>query len=441
MTNGEINRLGEKILLSKSSPYGEDLDSLQEFRISFATPLTEVFQHITSLSTKVHRASIVAFRLKRISTIINKVHRNPQMKLSRMGDIAGIRCIFYNEREVYKFIELIKKNFQTKGRIRDYILDPKDIGYKAIHIHVVHKSSGKQIEIQVRTIAHHNWATLIEITDLLYNLRLKEIGSSSHQKFAKFHSLLSSDIDLTKSQANLIYDVLKEHNFITKLNETFRRNIGEVKRQWLSRKNTDCFHLISVKKNEVPLLESFSDFRSAEKVYFEKYKKESETEIVLTYIKKPNFQQISIAYANYILSYHTFMKDIEPIIEQLALDSLAEKKISKFKKIFITYEELQVSHLLDVLTESRELLLSRLEKQKLIISKNRSLSRGQEKEIRDKINSFYKAQSNQYNGFINEIYSNLPSSSIKNYIVRQFLKKHNKRIRKSLKVQQITIEK
>lgn len=114
MTNGEVNRLGEKILKVDNKLENNLLDDLQEFRLSFTTPLTEIFKDITSLSSQVHRASIVAFRLKRIGTIVNKVHRNPKMKLSRMGDIAGIRCIFYNENEVYKFIDLIKKTSKQK---------------------------------------------------------------------------------------------------------------------------------------------------------------------------------------------------------------------------------------------------------------------------------------------------------------------------------------
>ncbi|MDJ0645631.1 MAG: RelA/SpoT domain-containing protein [Flavobacteriaceae bacterium] len=441
MTNGEINRLGEKICKSEGPLEANVLDNLQYFRLSFTSPLTEIFREVTSLSTKVHRASIVAFRLKRIGTIVNKIHRNPRMKLSRMGDIAGIRCIFYNEREVYKFIDLIRQNFNTKGRIRDYIKEPKEIGYKAVHIHVVHEASGKQVEVQVRTINHHNWATLVEITDLLYDLRLKEIGPSSHPDFAKFHSLLSSDKELTKDEANLIYDVLNEFDFITKLYNTFIRNISEVKKQWLGKKTSDSFHLISVKKGEIPVLESFSSFESAEQAYYEKYKKDSEAEIVLTHIRKPNFQQISIAYSNYILSYHTFMKDIEPIIEQLALEALENENLKKFKKIFITYEEILVSHFLEIISEVQELFLSRLEKGKLILSNDKTLTRRQEKDIRNKLEKTYKDRREQYSKFIDEVSEKAPSNYFKKYLFQKFLKKHTKRVTGHLRVKSLVSEK
>jgi uncharacterized protein YaiI (UPF0178 family) len=252
---------------------------------------------------------------------------------------------------------------------------------------------------------------------------------------------LSSDKDLSRKEANLVYDILNKFNFITRLNDTFRRNISEVKRQWLSKKRNDSFHLISVKRGEVPMLESFSNFESAEKVYYEKYKKDSEAEIVLTYVKKPNFQQISIAYANYILSYHAFMKDIEPILEQLAIDALENNDYKKFKKIFTTYEEIQVSHILDIMTESKELFISRLEKQKLMISKDISLSRSQEKEILNKINKTYTKQRIQYSNFIEEINTKIPKSFIKKRLFNKFLKKHTKRIINSLKEQELIFRK
>jgi ppGpp synthetase/RelA/SpoT-type nucleotidyltranferase len=174
LTNGEINRLGESI---RNNGYAsnEELKKLQEFRISFSEPLFRVFNKIRILSNSINKESIVAFRLKRISTIINKIERENEMKLSRMGDIAGIRCIFNDESEVYKAFELFCKKYEISGEPKNYIKKPKEIGYKAIHIYVVDKVSKKRIEIQIKTIKQHNWATLVEITDLLYRLRLKKL--------------------------------------------------------------------------------------------------------------------------------------------------------------------------------------------------------------------------------------------------------------------------
>lgn len=194
VSNTRINKIGEDIAKRGGKITPDELDLLQEFRTSFSKPLVNVFNIMRHITDNIHQSSIIAFRLKRIDTIINKLSREDGMDLSRMGDIGGIRCIFYNESEVYKAKELIENTFETGGKTRDYINEIKrDIGYKSVHVYVKDPILQKRIEIQLRTIEHHNWATLVEITDLLFNLRLKELGFESNEKFGKFHALMSSD--------------------------------------------------------------------------------------------------------------------------------------------------------------------------------------------------------------------------------------------------------
>jgi ppGpp synthetase/RelA/SpoT-type nucleotidyltranferase len=440
MTNGEINRLGQSICNKNGKLDNTELDLLQRFRISFSEPLVDTYNIVRSLSDKVHRASITAFRLKRIGTIINKIERQPKMALSRMGDIAGIRCIFYNENEVYKALALIKTKFIISGKIRDYIENPKELGYKGIHIYVIEPKSEKRIEIQLRTIEFHNWATLVEITDLLYGLRLKELGSNSDKEFAKFHSLMSSEKELNKEEADLIYNVLKKRNFISKLSSTFRKNNNEVKKRWSSKDSKNSFFLIEASKDSIPSLQSFKTFEDAETAYFKKYKQNENAEIVLTSIKKPNFNQISIAYANYILSYHTFMNDIKPILQELALEALENKKYFRFKKIFKTYEDLQANVLFEVLMESTDLFLNKLGRKKMLVGRKNRLTRLQENEIRNKIEQKIKQHQKSHREFLQEVELYLPKNFIIRELITDFLKKHNKRIKKIMIGNQLEFE-
>ncbi len=440
MTNGEINRLGQAICIKKEKLDEAELDLLQRFRISFSEPLVETFNTVRLISDKVHRASITAFRLKRISTIINKVQRHPKMELSRMGDIAGIRCIFYNEKEVYKALELVKAQYDISGNIRDYIKAPKELGYKGVHVYVIEPKSRKRIEIQLRTINYHNWATLVEITDLLYDLRLKELGYESDKEFAHFHSLVSSEKELNKEEADLIYNVLKKRNFITKLSSTFRKNNAEVKKRWSSKDSKNSFFLIEASKSEIPTLQSFKTFEEAEAEYFKKYKQNENAEIVLTSIRKPNFNQISIAYANYILSYHTFINDIKPILQELASEALENNKYFRFKKIFRTYEDLQANVLLEVLLESADLFLNELGRKKVLVGRKRKLSKLQENEIRKKINQKIKEHKKSHGEFLEELELYLPKNFILRILTTSFLNKHNKRIKKIMKSNQVEFE-
>jgi len=441
VSNTRINKIGENIAARGGEITPEELEQLQEFRTSFSKPLVNVFNITRELADKVNQSSILAFRLKRIDTIINKLSREKEMDLSRMGDIGGIRCIFYNEAEVYKAKALIENTFESGGKTRDYIKEiHRDIGYKSVHMYVKDPISQKRIEIQLRTRNHHNWATLIEITDLLYDLRLKELGFESNEKFGKFHALMSSDKELSKVEAELVYDVLDKYNFISVLSKTFRKNNAEVKKRWSSEEKNNSYFLIEASKKDIPTLKSFKTFEEAEHAYFEKYKENSSAEIVLTSIKKPNFKQISVAYANYILSYHTFTSDIRPIIQELAKEALEDKKIFKFKKIFKTYEDLLANLILEVIAESADLFFNRLERGKVIIGRTNKMNKLQEKEIMKKINLKVAEHQKSHKNFIEELELYIPSDFIRKRIVENFLKKHNERIRKIMLSKQVEFE-
>lgn len=441
VSNTRINKIGENIAAHNGGITTEELELLQEFRTSFSKPLVNVFNITRELADKVNQSSILAFRLKRIDTIINKLSREKEMDLSRMGDIGGIRCIFYNEAEVYKAKALIENTFESGGKTRDYIKEiHRDIGYKSVHMYVKDPISQKRIEIQLRTRNHHNWATLIEITDLLYDLRLKELGFESNEKFGKFHSLMSSDKELSKVEAELVYEVLDKYDFISVLSKTFRKNNAEVKKRWSSEEKNNSFFLIEASKKNIPVLKSFKTFEEAEHAYFEKYKENSSAEIVLTSIKKPNFKQISVAYANYILSYHTFMSDIRPILQVLALEALEDKKLDKFEKIFKTYEHLLANLILEVIAESADLFFNKLERGKVIIGRTNKMNKLQEKEVQKKINLKVLEIQRSHEEFVHELELYIPRLFYQKWRVEKFLKKHNERIRNIMLSKQVEFE-
>lgn len=440
-TIGEIKRLGERIVLNKGVVNNSDLELLQEFRTSFTAPLTDTFNRVVELKSKVRESAIVAFRLKRISTIINKKIRKPSQKLNRMGDIAGVRIILDNENEVYKALELIQQEFEQIGELRDYIIKPKKIGYRGVHIYVKDKVLGKSVEIQIRTKKYHNWSTLVEITDYLYGTRLKEIGTSSNPELAEFHSLMSSDKILNDNEADLIYHVLNKYDFITKLSNVFKRNNLEVRKQWVSLNKKSKYFLIEANKSGTPILNSFTNYEKAEIAYFEAYKKNEESEIVLTSINKPTFNDLSIAYANYILSYHTFIKDVEPIIKNLAIRVLEDGEISKFKKIFKTYEKLQASLILDMFFNALDYKDIIFQKDnRILIKVTRKVTKTKREYLQNKLNKNLEKRAKLNTQFIKELREYLPNNRFSNLSCNYFLRKHSKRISKIVRKQKIVIE-
>ncbi len=432
-TGGDIKRLGERLRECKGKHISdEDLDLLQAHRLSFTEPLFKIFKELTQYKSSVQRSAIIAFRLKRITTIIDKVIRKPDMQLNRMWDVAGIRIIFGDEASASKMVEVILENYEVRGKIRDYFEDPKKIGYQAYHIYITEPISGKVVEVQIRTKDTHNWATLVEITDVLYNTRLKEEGYDNNVTLGRFHQLVSSKKELEPDEANFLYKTLDKYDFITKLAETFRKNSSVVKKQWQEVGSRDKFFLIELSSDSVPKLTGYKDYEKAEVDYFNTYKRDEGALIVLTSIHKPSFEQISIAYANYILSYHTFIKDVQEILKTLALEKLEQKKFKEFRKIFRLYENIQANNLINILIE-RDDIIMRIEGKSLFLDSNSRISSKKKKEIRKTIQTGINQLGRKHFSFMQDINKAMEKSPFWTWRTNYFLNKHEKRVNKRLK--------
>jgi putative GTP pyrophosphokinase len=186
-----------------------------------------------------------------------------------MWDIGGCRCILRNNGDVYKLKELILKSEAIEiVKEYDYIYEPQKDGYKSLHIFVKFKSSNQIIEIQIRNKADHNWATLVEISDLLFDSKLKEYGED--KKLLRFHYLLSIINTLSTKEKYEISSILKEYNYFKKLSEVFSRNYLQVRKQWfdIESQNNHKFFLIETQKDDIPKISSFKSFYEAEMTYF-----------------------------------------------------------------------------------------------------------------------------------------------------------------------------
>ena len=149
--------------------------------------------------------SIVVQRLKKMQTIKDKLKRYPTMRLHTMQDIGGCRAIFVNCQYVYELYRNLKKSTMKHKIIneKDYILNPKESGYRGIHLILQYDSirnksyNGLKIEIQIRTYLQHLWATAVETVGTFTNYSLKSsIGSAV---WLRFFQLMSSLIALEEN--------------------------------------------------------------------------------------------------------------------------------------------------------------------------------------------------------------------------------------------------
>lgn len=105
---------------------------------------------------------VVAQRLKRMPTILDKLTRHPAMQLTRMQDIGGCRAVF--PQGGFAYIEGVRRRMRRQRwdvvEEYDYIATPKGSGYRGVHVVVLR--ANRLIEIQLRTEAQHRWAETVE---------------------------------------------------------------------------------------------------------------------------------------------------------------------------------------------------------------------------------------------------------------------------------------
>lgn len=111
-------------------------------------------------------------RMKSVPSMMEKLaRRNANKSISsaveQLTDIAGIRVICSYLEDVYRVADLLTQQDDIHlVRVRDYIKQPKENGYRSLHLVVevpVFLSEGRllvPVEIQLRTIAMDFWASL-----------------------------------------------------------------------------------------------------------------------------------------------------------------------------------------------------------------------------------------------------------------------------------------
>lgn len=427
-TKGEVDRLGEKIRDQGFELSEDTLDNLQKFRISHKDSLAQIFQVLCQLSRQINLSSIVTYRIKRFESIISKLHRHPDMRFSRMWDIGGCRCILKDDTEIYKLRDLISSQLVIRKQT-DYIERPQADGYQSLHLFVSLKNDDKVIEVQLRNVDDHNWATLVEISDLLFDAKLKEFGDN--KELLRLHYLLSKKDILTLNESLEIARIIKDYDYVRSLSAVFSRNYIEVRRQWLKIENRSNFKffLIEANKAEVPKITAFSRFNEAEENYFNIYRSRQHANIVLMHLPKPKYSQISLAYSNYILTYHSFIDDWFNILEHIIVDCLEKQRIWKAIRYYNLYTETSYNHMKNVVSEVIE--TKRFGKKRSYL-RRRQLSKKEHEWIRDISEGLEKRRSQQIE-FLRALGASFPKTWFRKFILNQGFNSVNNKYRRRFK--------
>lgn len=116
--------------------------------------------------------SSIKTRIKTFESITEKVERknlpfDVDSVEKYVNDVAGIRVICTFPEDVYLLADaLLKQDDIMLIRRKDYIAEPKENGYRSLHlivavpIYLAHEKRLMKVEIQLRTLAMDFWASL-----------------------------------------------------------------------------------------------------------------------------------------------------------------------------------------------------------------------------------------------------------------------------------------
>ncbi len=174
------------------------LDILVAFRASHSTPLTKANNGLRSMMATEGIQGRPTQRLKRIPTIVDKLLRQPTMALPKMQDIAGCRVVCSDIAELRRLDARVRRN-RPPSKVYDYIDEPKQSGYRAVHLVVSYDA--RLIEIQLRTQLMHAWAVLQESVGTLLDIDLK--SGHGPPEVLEYMKLLSRELELIEDSEAL----------------------------------------------------------------------------------------------------------------------------------------------------------------------------------------------------------------------------------------------
>jgi Region found in RelA / SpoT proteins len=164
MSKSQINKLGKRLAAAGEDISAQDNEMLEDLIACHQEVLEQTRPRLDGLEAAVGTGPLsISFRPKTTKTIIEKLQRSPRGPLASIQDLAGFRIVG-------------GISFEQQDQLRDELMsrfpaDPAEPSYKDRRaapssgyraVHVLACADGVNIEIQIRTLAQHMWADLME---------------------------------------------------------------------------------------------------------------------------------------------------------------------------------------------------------------------------------------------------------------------------------------
>lgn len=340
---GDLLRSGKANEQEKS----QALAILSNWRAVHSYPMSIFNKRLKRVSEKLDKNAISAQRLKRVPSIIKKLNRvysggSATMKLTQIQDIAGCRVVLSNLNLVR---DLSTNHYGSSSDIKhrkvnekDYITNPKEDGYRSIHLVYRYKSDKKNtekyngllIEVQIRTELQHVWATAVETVSFFTGQAIK--SNEGESNWNEFFKLVSSAFAINEKTTPIPNTPTDEKELYLRIKEMESKlKIISKMKKW-----TDSIRLFddiatNRKKNIHLFLLELDTIQ--EKLTITAYSKQQEDNAIKAYataeekifgrkeydvvlVGTDNFKELKSAYPNYFIDTRAFIKEIEKIIQK-----------------------------------------------------------------------------------------------------------------------------
>lgn len=338
---GEIDRAGEFLALwwRRLPKEADDISMLsktwivaQNWRTSHAYPLNSFQVNLRARARRVEDGALVAQRLKRISSVLNKLAREPKMKLSQMQDLGGCRAILSDVNAVDKLFGMYRGGddllFESESNLKcyDYLREPKSDGYRGIHVvgrfaarsEAREDWNGHRIEIQLRSRLQHAFATAVETVTTFTREPLKFGGGPDTWK--RFFSLMGSALAVREGTPLVPGTPVNESELTKELRETAKElKVRHRLRGWsnalksLPRRNIKGFKwlllVLDVEANTIKVTGYADRQKAATAVAELEKRKANNLDAVLVWVRSA--RDLRKAYPNYYADATEFLRALD----------------------------------------------------------------------------------------------------------------------------------
>jgi len=342
-TRGDIDRAGDILTgASTAEQFAKALEVLDNWRATHSYPMHVFKIRLKRKALLVDPKSLTVQRLKRVPAIIKKLGRRyngrpATMKLSQMQDIGGCRAVLSNASLARQLCEQYYLKGDLKHKrvgMKDYIAEPKNDGYRSIHLVYRYTSDkgkkeygGLLVEIQIRSKLQHLWATAIETVDFFTRQAIK--SNEGRAEWMDFFRLVSSAFArMENCPAVPNTPAIERELYLEIKKKEAELNVMKVMKGW-----TQAVKVFEQKVKQTPKLQYFLlelDI-AGEKLNITPYTKDNEQKAILDYAAsekknrdKKEYDVVLVgadtstdlkkAYPNYFVDSEEFLANLKKII-------------------------------------------------------------------------------------------------------------------------------